>query len=239
MVCSGRSMVRGRRSVVCGAVITIACSVVAVCRGVVGCQVAFAVVSSASISVPPTPVGVTSASVEASMGSSFPSGAAVSAGAIASGNATTAVLKDAAIATAEVTVVDDRHAIRNVGIAAEEHGPTVPGRSPGAETPVDASVNADRNGRIEGKPDGRDDAGWRRQHDEPGVRDKQRPPNAPRVVVGHVNDGRINRHDGDHALFNDDALLGRGHQRVRLLRLQAHRLDRVHHVARLVVVGVA
>jgi hypothetical protein len=171
--------------------------------------------------------------------SGCPSGSGMSGGMKASGDAAAAMFEHASVMTSEITMIADRQAVRNIGTVIEKYGAAVPGRSPRAETPAEAGVDANWNSRIEGKPDSPYDTGWRRQYDEARVGYEQRAPNAPGVVIGNVNQSRIDRHNLDQAGVDNHTLLGGGNQHVRLLCLQPHGLDRVHDVSGLVVIGVA
>jgi hypothetical protein len=157
----------------------------------------------------------------------------------ASGDAASTVFERAAVMPAKVTVIAYGHAVRDVSVAAEKHGSTVPGRRPRAEAPAKPGIDPDRDSRIEAQPYSPHHACGRRQNDEARIGNKQRAPDGPWIVIRNKNHGRVNRHDLDQAGFYHDALLRRRHQYLRILRLQPHRLNGVHDVAGLVVIGVA
>ncbi len=96
-----------------------------------------------------------------------------------------------------------------------------------------------RDSSEEAKSDSHHEAGRRRQPNPARVGHKQPSPDAPRIVIGNVNQIRIDRHNLDHAGVHNHTLLRSRNQRIRLLRLQSHGLDSVHDVAGLVVIGVA
>jgi hypothetical protein len=156
-----------------------------------------------------------------------------------SGDAASTVFKRAAVMSAKITVIANGHAVGDVGVASEHYGPAIPRGRPRSKAPTEAVIYADRDSGIEGQSDSPHNACGRRQHDKAGIGDKQRAPNIPGVVIRNENHGRIHRHDFDQAGFDHDALLGGSDQHLRVLRLQPHRLDRVHHVSGLVVVGIA
>jgi len=131
----------------------------------------------------------------------------MSGGMKASWDAAATMFERAPVVTAKITMIDDRHAVRNVSAVVKKHGPAIPGRRPRAETPAEASVDPNRDSRIEGKSGSPHDAGRRRRHNKARVGDKQRSPNAPRIVVGNVNYSRINRHNLDQAGFYNHTLL--------------------------------
>jgi hypothetical protein len=157
----------------------------------------------------------------------------------ASRDAASTVFKRAAVMSAKVPVIADGHAVRDVSIASEQHGPSIPRRRPRAEAPTEPGIDTNRNSRIEGQPDSPHDAGRRWQHHEARVGNKQRAPDRPGIVIRNENHGWIHRHNLDKAGFHHHALLRSRHQHLRILRLQPHRLDGVHHVTGLVVIGVA
>src|SRR5271170_3445390 len=136
-------------------------------------------------------------------------GAGMSAGAIASRHAATTMFEHAAVVTAKVTVIDDRHAVRNVGAVIEKYGSTVPGRSPSAETPAKAGIHANRDSRIEGESGCPHDTRWRRQYNKAWIGDKQRSPDFPRIVVGNVNQSRIDGNNLDQTRVYYHTLLRR------------------------------
>ncbi len=170
---------------------------------------------------------------------SLTSGSGMGMSLIASGDAVAAVLERASVMTAEVSVIADRYAVGDVSVAVEEYGSPVPRWRPGGEAPVKAGVNADRDSRIEGICACPHDAGRRRQHNESGIRDEQRAPDLPGIVIRNEDHSRIHRNDFDETGGYYYALLRGGDENVRLLSLQAHRLDGVHDVSGLVVIGVA
>jgi hypothetical protein len=82
------------------------------------------------------------------------------------------MIERAPVVTAKITVIADRHAVRNVSVATEHHGPTIPGWRPCAETPAEASVDPNRDSWVEGKYDSPHDAGRGRQHNKAGIGDE-------------------------------------------------------------------
>ena len=157
----------------------------------------------------------------------------------ASGDAAATMFEHASVVTAKITVIDDRHAVRNVGAVIEEHGASAPRRRPRAETPPEAGIDTNRNSRIEGKAGSPHDTGRRGQHNKARVGDKQRPPDVPGVVIRNANHNRIDRYNLDHAgVYNHTLLRGRN-QHLGLLCLEPHGLDCIHDVSGLVVIGVA
>src|SRR5271154_2698213 len=141
--------------------------------------------------------------------SSCSGGSGMSAGAIASWHATATVFERAAIMAAKVAVIDDRYAVRNVGAVVEKYGSAVPGRSPSAETPSETGIHADRNSGIEGESSCPHDTRRRRQYDKSWVRDKQRAPDFPRIVVGDEDHCRIDGNDLDQTGIDDHTFLRR------------------------------
>jgi hypothetical protein len=157
----------------------------------------------------------------------------------ASWDAATTMIERAPVVTAKIPMIVDRHAVRNVSVAAKHHGPAVPRRRPRAETPAEARIGPNRDSRGEANSGSPHDAGRRRQLNKARIGDKQSSPDAPRIVIGNVNHSRIDRHNIDHAGIYNHTLLRIRNQHVRLLRLQPHGLDSVHDVSGLVVIGVA
>src|ERR1700683_1542518 len=98
--------------------------------------------------------------------SGCPSGSGMSGGMKASGDAAATMLEYASVVTAKITVIDDRHAVRNVGAVIEEHRAPAPGRRPRAETPAEAGIDTNRNSRVKGKAGSPHDTGRRGQHNE-------------------------------------------------------------------------
>ena len=162
----------------------------------------------------------------------------MSAGTESSRNAAAAVLEYSPVMAAKIAMIEYGDAAGNVGAVIEKYRATIPGRRPCIKAPTVSRVDSDRDSHGEGKPISHHDAGWRRENNKAGIGGKQSSPNLPWVVVRDVNYSRSNRHDLDQAGFNNHALLRRRNQHIRLLRLQPHSLDSIHHVARLVVIGV-
>jgi hypothetical protein len=156
----------------------------------------------------------------------------------ASRDAAAAMFKDSSVVAPEITMVVHRHAPREIGAVIEKDGSAPPGRSPRTESPAPVTPEANRDSGSESKSYSQHDAGRRRQQNVAGIGDKHRPPDGPRIVVGNVNHGRIDRENLNYAALCNHTLLRRRHQPIILLRLQPHGLDSVHRVARLVVIGV-
>jgi hypothetical protein len=129
------------------------------------------------------------------------------------------MIERAPVVTAKMTMIVDRHTIRNVSVATEHHAPAPPAASPRAETPAEAGIDPKRDARVEAKSHSHHETGRRRQHDKARVGDNEPWPEGPRIVIGNVNHSRIDRHNRDHAGVYNHALLRRRNQRVRLLRL--------------------
>ncbi|HLM82888.1 MAG TPA: hypothetical protein VK302_19980, partial [Terriglobales bacterium] len=157
----------------------------------------------------------------------------------ASWDAATTMIERAPVVIAKMTMIVDRHAVRNVSVATKHHCSAVPGRRPRAETPAEARIDPNRDSRVEAKSDSHHVARWRRQRNPARVGDNESSPDAPGIVIGNVNHRRIDRHNIDHAGIDNHLLFVRRNQHVRLLRLQPHGLDSVHDVSGLVVIGVA
>ena len=149
------------------------------------------------------------------------------------------MVESAAVVSAEVAVIGDGHAVGDVCVAAKHHRAPIPRGSPGAEAPSEAGVYADGHAGIKRNSTRPHNTHWRRHNYKARIGNEQPCPNFPGVVIRNVDNGRIDRHDLDETGFDHHALLHRRHQHIRLLRLQPHGLDRIHHVARLVVVSVA
>jgi hypothetical protein len=163
----------------------------------------------------------------------------MSGGMEASWHAATTMLKRAPVVTAKTAVVDHRRAARDVSVAAEKHATAAPARAPGAKAPAEAAKDPNSDSHAEGKSETHSDAD-RVYRNKTRVGSKQPAPDRPRIVIGNVNQSRIDRYNSDHAgVCNNHTLLRRRNQYLRLLRLQSHSLDGVHHVSRLVVIGVA
>jgi hypothetical protein len=127
-----------------------------------------------------------------------------------SGDAAATMFEHASVVSAKIAVIDDRHAVRDVGAVIEEHRASAPGWRPCAETPPEAGVDTNRNSRVKGKAGSPNDTGRRGQHNEARIGDKQRPPDLPRVVIRNANHDRIDRHNLDHAgVYHHTLLRGR------------------------------
>lgn len=63
--------------------------------------------------------------------------------------------------------------------------------------------------------------------------------NQPRIVRGHVNDSRVSRLNDDGRALGRYGLLWRGLKIPGLLRSLRHRLQGIHYVLLLIVIGVA
>jgi hypothetical protein len=157
----------------------------------------------------------------------------------ASWDAGTAMFECAGFMSAKIAMIDDRRAVRNVCSPAKKHAATTPARAPRMETPSKAAKDPKSDSHSEANSESQREADRRHHCIKPRVGDKQPAPDAPRVVIGNVNQSRIHRHNIDRAGVYNHALLWRRNQHVRLLRLRAHGLHSVHDVSGLVVVGVA
>src|SRR5580700_8660316 len=104
-----------------------------------------------------------------------PSGSGMSGSMKTSGDAAATMFEHASVVSAKIAVIDDRHAVRDVGAVIEEHRASAPGWRPCAETPPEAGVDTNRNSRVKGKAGSPNDTGRRGQHNEARIGDKQRP----------------------------------------------------------------
>jgi len=173
--------------------------------------------------------------VEGTVASCKPMGAGMKA----SRDAAATMFEGAVVVITEAAMIDDGDAIRNVGCAAERNGPSTPfGRPPG-EAPSEAGKHANGDRGIKANSHCGNHADRGSSNDIAGISSDETSPDNPRVVIGDIDHSRVNGNDFNGVVDNDDLLLRRGHQLVRVLRLQTHRLDGVLHVTWLVVVRVA
>jgi hypothetical protein len=154
-----------------------------------------------------------------------------------SGDAVAAVCERAAIVSAKMAGADDRSATRNVRGATQRYAATHIVNSPSAEAPAEAAKGSQADRHAEAESD-HADGHWR--HHEGRIRGHEADAKyRPGIVNRNGNQQWIDRHNRDRAFFNHHSLLRRRHQYFRRLRLEPASLDGVHHVFRLVVIGVA
>ncbi len=79
----------------------------------------------------------------------------------------------------------------------------------------------------------------RAEEREAGIRRDRLAVNVPRIVGGHVDDFRVGRRELNVALIVGHVFLRRAFQVACLLGALAQHLDGLHHILRLVVVGIA
>jgi hypothetical protein len=107
------------------------------------------------------------------------------------------------------------------------------------ETPSEAAKDPKSDSHSEANSESQREAERRDHSIKARVGVKQPAPDAPGVVIGNVDQSRIDRHNSDRAGVYNHALLRGRNQHVRLLGLQPHGLHSVHHVSGLVVISVA
>src|SRR3984885_3526811 len=156
-------------------------------------------------------------------------------------NASAGMLEDAAVVAAKIAVIVHAGAARIVGGVIIEHGTAAPIGRPTVKTPSVVGKQPDGNAdRGKSKSETDRETHWRWTDVKARVgRNPANAIDAPRIVVGHVHQGGIYRSDQDLAAVVIHTLLRRGTQIAGLLRLHTRGLDRVHHIAWLVVVGIA
>jgi len=149
------------------------------------------------------------------------------------------MFEGAGFMSAKIAMIDNRRAVGNVGSTTKQHAATAPARAPRMETPSKAAKDPKSDSHSEANSESQRESYRRHHRIKARVGGKQPAPDAPRIVIGNVNQSRIDRHNIDHAGVYNHALLRGRNQHVRLLRLQAHGLDSVHDVPGLVVIRVA
>ena len=124
------------------------------------------------------------------------------------------MFEHAAVVTSKVAVIVDRHAVRIVSAVIIKHEPAVPVRSPRAVTPAVVSKEPNRDSHGEANSESQHQTTRGRQHIIARVGDKGRPPDSPRIVIGNVNESRIDRGNHDRAIVDIYSLLRRRSQRA-------------------------
>ena len=165
--------------------------------------------------------------------------AAVSASVEASGDAMASVFERMRVMTAKMTVVDYCPAVRNIVAPTEGHAAAHEVRAPRVEAPAEAAKDPQPDSHAEANTDADHHADRDRCDEKARVGDHQRSVDHPGIVIRDGHQKRIDRRDCDNAAFHHHRLLRRGHQDVPFLRRETVGLDRIHHVFRLVVIGVA
>jgi hypothetical protein len=154
-------------------------------------------------------------------------------------DAFTSMSERAAVVSAKMAMTHHRRATRNIRGATQGHAAAHEVDSPPSEAPAEAAKRSQADGHAEADSNADDHADRNGRHHKSWVGDKQPTPDGPGIVNGNGNQKRIYRRNHDRALLDNYGLLGRRHQHFRRLRLGPQGLDGVHHVFRLVVVGIA
>ena len=157
----------------------------------------------------------------------------------ASRNAVPAMCERAAVVTAEVAVINDRSAVGNVVTPAKGHAASHKVRAPRVEAPAKPTEDPQPDSNSKPNSESHHYADRNRRHNEARVGDHQRSVDDPGIVIRNSYQKRIDRRNQDRALLHHHGLLRRRNQDVPFLRRVPIRLDRVHHVFRLIEIGVA
>src|SRR5437667_2549051 len=141
------------------------------------------------------------------------------------------------VAVVEVVAIDDRPAVRNVGVVVVDHCSAVPVVSPVMPAPPVSSKKTDAKADSESNPRSRQEDSWHRIPTR--IRDARLTVHEPETIGSHINHLRIGRLNNDCVALRCYLLLFTAIQMAGLTSLLTHRLDGICHILLLVGICVA
>ena len=141
------------------------------------------------------------------------------------------------VAVVEVVAIDDRSAVRNVGVVVVDRCSAVPVVSPVMPAPPISSKKTEPEADSKSNPrSGQEDPG----HGIPAwIRDDRLTVHEPGIIGRHVDHFRVGRFDDNRAALRRYLLLFIAIQVACLVSLLTHRLDGIRHILLLIDVCVA
>ena len=143
----------------------------------------------------------------------------------------------AKVAAIEVVAIDDRSAMRDIGVVVVNCCSAMPVVSPVMPAPPKSSEEADAEADSKSNPHtAKEDS----RHGIPAwVRDDRLPVYEPRIVSRHVDHIGISRFDDNRTALSCYLLLLIAIEVAGLACLLTHRLNRIGHILRLIGIGLA
>ncbi len=141
------------------------------------------------------------------------------------------------VGVAEVVAIDDRSAVRDIGVVVVDHRMPVPVASPVMPAPPISSEEADAEANSKPNPRSRQEdprygiPAW--------ICDDRLAIHEPGIIGRHVDHLRIGRFDDDRVALSRHFLLFIAIQVAGIVSLLPHRLDGIRHILRLVGICVA
>ena len=141
------------------------------------------------------------------------------------------------VAVVEVVAIDDRSAVRDVGVVVVDRCSAVPVVSPVMPAPPISSKKADAKADSESNPRSGQEDSWHRIPTR--IRDDRLTVHEPGVIGRYIDDFRIGRFDDDRVALGCYLFLFIAIQVAGLAGLLTHGLDGVRHCLLLIGVCVA